>query len=418
MKQILRMIVKRLLSFILVGLVLLTIPVVWYFSVGWQSLPQQVPSTQQLYSPAFRRAADEAFTALKQAQQQQSFPALTVSVAYQGQVLWTGGAGYADVEAKIAVNSESQFRIGSSSKAVTATAIARAVAKGQLNLDAPISRYQPNLPNSLWEQFTMRQLLSHTAGLPGYDENTDLSGVWHTLLKQKHFSDVDEALYLFDQAELQYPPGQNFLYSSFDVNIASSVLQHATQRPFLSYLAAEVTMPLQLTSLKAADEPYLHQVQFYQQQSNKRIKAHWPVDLSQKWASGGLAASSKDLAKLGMAWLDPEFIPKAVQQQFWTKQALSNGEMNPQNYALGWRVSRRNFFYCDDAHPLSKELTWVHHGGVSDGAQSWLVIYPEYQLVLAMNTNTVTEDFCTFAGQAAAVVRPFMRQVAPELFSQ
>ena len=74
------------------------------------------------------------------------------------------------------------------------------------------------------------------------------------------------------------------------------------------------------------------------------------------------------------------------------------------------------FFYCDDKALLSKELTWIHHGGVSDGAQSWLVVYPEYQLVLAMNTNTVKENYCDFAGQAAAIVRPFMRQIAPELF--
>lgn len=416
MKQTKGKVLKRSAVIIMAVMALLAIPVIWYFSVDWVTLPEDAPSAQQLYRAEFQNPADEAFISLKEAQQLQKFPGLTVAIAYQGTLLWSGAVGYADVEARTPATIDSQFRIGSTSKAVTATAIARAVAAGKLALDTPISEYHRVLPNPKWAALTLRQLLSHTAGLPGYGENTDLIGVWHTLIKQKHFPDVDDSLALFDQAELQYPAGQNFLYSSFDVNLASSVLQHATQQPFLNYLNAAVAEPLQLKSLQAADQPYAQQVKFYQQLSNKQVKPHWPVNLSQKWAGGGLAATSKDLAMLGMAWLNPEFIPHNIQQQFWTRQLLSNGDVNPQNYALGWRVSRRNFFYCDDKALLSKELTWIHHGGVSDGAQSWLVVYPEYQLVLAMNTNTVKENYCDFAGQAAAIVRPFMRQIAPELF--
>ncbi|WP_164852442.1 serine hydrolase domain-containing protein [Rheinheimera riviphila] len=403
---------------ILLGLIVLPVLAasVYWFS-GWQALPSEVPQQQQLHQPQLTAAAAASMQALVDARAEQSLPALTAAVVWQGELVWGGAAGFADVEKQQPVTTNSQFRIGSSSKPVTATAIARAVQAGTLQLDTPISQYQADLPNPAWGDFTLRQLLSHTAGLPGYEQNSDWVGVWRTLVKQHRYTDVMDSLALFDQAQLQYQPGSGFLYSSFGINLASAVLQSAVDEPFLAYLSREISQPLALPSLMAAEVAYQAQVQFYFS-NEQQVKPHWPVDLSQKWAGGGLAASSVDLAKLGAAWLDPAFISADIQQQFWTPQKLTNGEVNDQNYALGWRVTERDFLFCDQDHKLTKAIRYIHHGGVSDGAQSWLVVYPELQLVLAMNTNTVKENYCDFAGQAAAIIRPFLRHIAPELLAE
>lgn len=409
--------VKRTLKW---ALYLLALPVaLWtgYLTIGWQVLPAEVPVTQQLADNTFGPAADRAMAALQQAQQQRQLPALTAAVVYRGQWIWGGAAGFADVERQVAVDLNSQFRLGSSSKPVTATAIARAVQQGTLALDTPIRQYHASLPNPAWANLTMRQLLSHTAGLPGYEQNTDWPGLWQSWVKQRHFSDVEQSLQLFDSADLLYPAGSSFHYSSYDVVLASSVLQQSMRRPFLQVLAEELSAPLQLTTLRGADAPFVSQVTFYQQRMDGAVKPHWPVDLSQRWAGGGLAASSADLARIGAAWLEPAFLNPALVQQFWTPQVLTDGRVNPQNYALGWRVSEQNFLSCDQANPLTGNIRYIHHGGVSSGAQSWLVVYPDYQLVLAMNTNTVKENFCDFAVAAADIARPFLQQLAPELFS-
>ena len=381
--------------------------------IGWTALPAKSPSQSKVYQPEFQATAEQASTVLKQSQQQGQFPALTAAVAWRGQLLWAGAVGYADLESEKPASIESQFRIGSTSKAVTATAMARALAAGAIDLDAPISRYKTDLPNSSWQDLTLRQLMSHTAGFPGYDGNTDRIGALRTWLKWGEFHDVHDALSLFDESELLYPAGTNFHYSSFDVNLASAVLQSAVKTPFLQYLDAQVSEPLGLSSLAAAEQPYPHQVSFYMTQDGY-AKLHRDVNLSQKWAGGGLAASSVDLAVLGSAWFNPNFIPAAVQQQFWTPQKLSNGDVNEQFYALGWRNFSQNYLFCDKDNPLSRTVSFVHHGGVSDGAQSWLVIYPELQLVVAMNTNTVKENYCDFAKQAALITRPFLQQIAPD----
>lgn len=391
--------------------------VAWDQLSGWTDLsaelPTEKPAQSKVYQPEFQATAEQAITTLKQSQQQGQFPALTAAVAWRGQLLWAGAVGYADLESQKPASIESQFRIGSTSKAVTATALARAVAAGVIDLDAPISRYKTDLPNSSWQDLTLRQLMSHTAGFPGYDGNTDRIGALRTWVKWGEFHDVHDALDLFDESKLLYPAGTHFHYSSFDVNLASAVLQSAVKTPFLQYLDAQVSQPLGLSSLAASELPSPHQVSFYMTHDGY-AKKHREVNLSQKWAGGGLAASSVDLAVLGSAWFNPDFIPAAVQQQFWTPQKLSNGDVNEQFYALGWRNFSQNYLFCDKDNPLSRTVSFVHHGGVSDGAQSWLVIYPELQLVVAMNTNTVKEKYCDFAKQAASITRPFLQQIAPD----
>lgn len=406
---------KRLISTAVV--LLAGAAVAWDQLSGWTDLSAKlsaaVPQQTKVYQPEFQASAEQAITALKQSQQQGQFPALTAAVAWRGQLLWAGAVGYADLESQKPASIESQFRIGSTSKAVTATALARAMAAGVIELDAPISRYKTDLPNSQWQDLTLRQLMSHTAGFPGYKENTDWIGAVHTLLKQAEFHDVHDALSLFDESKLLYPAGTDFHYSSFDVNLASAVLQSAVQAPFLQYLDTQVSQPLGLLSLAAAELPSPHQVSFYTTRDGY-AKKHREVNLSQRWAGGGLAASSVDLAVLGSAWFNSDFIPAAVQQQFWTPQKLRNGEVNEQFYALGWRNFSQKHMFCDKENPLSRSVSFVHHGGVSSGAQSWLVIYPELQLVVAMNTNTVKENYCDFARQAALITRPFLQQIAPD----
>ncbi|WP_372628219.1 serine hydrolase domain-containing protein [Arsukibacterium sp.] len=405
---------KILLS--LFGLVLVAgVAILGYWFSGWMPLAVTVPQQNEVYAQEFGQAAEQAMAELVLAQQEQQLPAVTAAVAWRGKLIWAGAVGYADVATNQAVSINNQFRIGSTSKAVTATSLARALAAGHIDLDSPISRYMADLPNPAWQHFTLRQLMSHTAGLPGYQQNTDRVGAIRTLLKQRNYTNVEHALTVFDGSELLFSPGDGFHYSSFDVNLASAVLQHAVKQPFLQYLAESVSTPLQLHSLSAdyADRLLPDRVSFYHTYDGY-AKQHWQVNLSQKWAGGGLIASSADLAKLGSAWFNPEFIPAALQQEFWTPQVLNSGEVNEQRYALGWRHFSQDYLFCDKENRLSHSISMVHHGGVSDGAQSWLVLYPDLQLVVSMNTNTVKENYCDFAGQAARITRPFLRKIAPD----
>ena len=67
-----------------------------------------------------------------------NIPGLSITVGKNGQVAWTKGFGFANINEKIPVTSKTRFRIGSISKTVTSAAVGRLVDQDKLDLDAPI----------------------------------------------------------------------------------------------------------------------------------------------------------------------------------------------------------------------------------------------------------------------------------------
>src|SRR5439155_1161722 len=71
-------------------------------------------------------------------------PGLQVAVAVGGTLVWSEAFGYADLAREVPVTAETQFRIGSVSKPLTAAAVALLLEQGKLDLDAPVQRYVPS----------------------------------------------------------------------------------------------------------------------------------------------------------------------------------------------------------------------------------------------------------------------------------
>lgn len=83
--------------------------------------------------------------------------------------------------------------------------------------------------------------------------------------------------------------------------------------------------------------------------------------------------------------------------------------VNEQSYAIGWRANQNRVLLGPD------QPVWnVHHGGVSKGAYSWLVIYPEQRLVVALNANARLDDFADFIAIEQTITRMFTGTRQPE----
>jgi len=115
------------------------------------------------------------------------------------------------------------------------------------------------------------------------------------------------------------------------------------------------------------------------------------------------------LTKLCGGWTDPTFIEPGTVRTFWEPQRLASGEVNEQNYAIGWRADKESTALGE---PFITER--YHHGGVSKGAMSWLVCYPQYRLGIALNINTVLDDFMALANAEPAITRAFVEALTAE----
>ncbi|MFE2560637.1 serine hydrolase domain-containing protein [Streptomyces sp. NPDC059352] len=86
-----------------------------------------------------------------------------------GDRVWRGAAGVADVATGRPVTADMRHRVGSITKTFTAAAILQQVESGRIGLDAPIGRYLPKpVPGERGEAITVRMLINHTSGLAEY----------------------------------------------------------------------------------------------------------------------------------------------------------------------------------------------------------------------------------------------------------
>ena len=103
-------------------------------------------------------------------------PGLALVVLKDGKVLTEQGYGLADLDSKLPVTTNTVFRIGSLSKQFVATAIMILVEAGEISLDDPVSKYLDGTP-SRWKRITIRHLLTHTSGIPDFNnENIPVDG--------------------------------------------------------------------------------------------------------------------------------------------------------------------------------------------------------------------------------------------------
>ncbi len=360
---------------------------------GWVALDDSAPETQQLSDPAFESAGDRALAAMAEYRAANNLPSLSAAVAVEGRIVWAGAVGFSDIADQIPATPDTLFRIGSTSKALTATALARLTQRGDIDLDQPVTTYAESARNPIWSEVTARQLASHSAGLPHYGENDDAIGLYRSMALRTHYGEVRDALSVFDESPLLFEPGTRFHYSSLGTVLLGAAMSDAAGVSYRELMRREVFQPADMMNTFAdGDGDGDHRTGklatlYYT--DGERFRPWRPVDLSHRLPGGGYISSPKDLVNLGKLYFGDGYLDDATREIFWTPQRLDDGTVNEQNYALGWRWRDYEFEGLGTVRN-------ANHGGVSRGSQCWLLMYPDYAMSMAFCTNTKTEDFGTF----------------------
>lgn len=300
-------------------------------------------------------------------------PGMQVAVWRHGEVLWSAGIGDADVEQRTPVTPLTRFRIASVSKALTAAGMMRLVQDGQMQLDAPVSRYVPNFPAKRWP-ITVRQLASGTSGIRHYRDVDDASNT-------AHFSSVTEALRLFRDDSLLFEPGTRWAYSSPAFVLLSAAMESAAGQSYLSFMQQRVFSPLGMNSTTAdhSDSIISFRSRTYVDGDNGRLNAP-AVDASSKWAAGGFLSTATDLARFGTSLLANRWLDSTHMAALFAPVTLRNGSTTTS--AMGWDLQRdaegRRVIAMDGSLPSARSL---------------LLLYPDQGLVLALLMNTGQSTF-------------------------
>lgn len=400
------------------GLIALTLVLAWllwpvygFFShsgdaplppFGWVEMGETAPVAQEALDPTYAEAGNKVIALLDERRKAIGAPAFSAAVAIGGDIVWRGAVGWADIASDKPATPETQFRIGSTSKAVTATALARLVEKGVIDLDAPVTNYLGDVKNPEWETVTPRMLASHMAGMPHYKENGERGGLYRSVALRTHYADVRDAVKLFDESPLLSEPGTEFFYSSLGTVLLGAVMSEAAGKPYRQIIEEEVLDPAGMASTIVAPKrrgSRENLATFYLLKGGKQ-RAWRPVDLSHRLPGGGWASTPSDLVRMGSIVLDTDYISEETQQAFWAPQRLANGEVNEQDYAIGWRWREWDVEGVGVARN-------ANHGGVSRGSQSWLLVFPDYDMAVAFNINSRTDAFHNFGMAWEDIFREF-----------
>ena len=123
-----------------------------------------------------------------------------------GEVVEMFAWGGADCAGGGAANAFASYEIGSISKHITAVALLQLWERGQVDLEAPVGRYLNDIPEA-WRAVTIRQLLTHTSGVPDYEEAGGY-GIYETQPTPQQVYDVVR------ERSLDFEPGTRWSYSN------------------------------------------------------------------------------------------------------------------------------------------------------------------------------------------------------------
>ena len=295
-------------------------------------------------------------------------PGCAVGVFRDGAIAYQKGYGMASLEHDAPITPETVFYAGSVSKQFTAMAAALAIEQGKLAYDDPIRKYLPELPPYA-DAITVRHLVHHTSGLRDYNTLLSIAG-----RRDEDAWDNRVVLQMTaKQAQLNFAPGDEYLYSNTGYTLLATIVERAAGTPFAAFADANIFKPLGMTvSHYHVDARRLvrHRALAYAGRDGE-----WSLNtpINERAGAGGLYTSIPDLQKWDENFYTARVGGPAVIKKLQTPGTLNDGK--PLSYAWGLQVGNYR------GRPI------VEHGGSLGGYRAHILRVPSQHASVALLCN-------------------------------
>jgi CubicO group peptidase (beta-lactamase class C family) len=377
---------------------------IFVWKQGWADLPAVYPVSTAPPGDGQSALAADLDTMLQAARATLDAPSLSAAISVDGKIAWASAVGFADVEAAIPATIDTVYRLGSTSKAVSSVAAGVLIDRGAIDLEAPLSRYMPDLSDPL-ARVTVRQAMSHTGGVRNYGLCFCFP-VWEHLNRRRYNGSQRETLRPFEASPLLFEPGEGFAYTSLGYNALGGVIEAASGVRFGDHLRAAVTEPLAMHATTIEDGAPVERFAALYEVEDGRFKRAFRVDNSNKFPSGGIVSTPSDMTRLGDAMLDAKLFSSRTRDALIDPQEPKDGSANDQGYALGWRFNGEGTL--KDGAVVTPR--YGHHG-TAQGATSFFAIYPEYDLVISVMMNKGQNNLDALSEQATPLIERVIDEI-------
>lgn len=295
-------------------------------------------------------------------------PGAAAIVVRDGEVLYRGARGMADLELGVALSADQVFRLGSITKQFTAAAILLLAERGELVLSDPIASFLPDYPTQ-GHTITLHHLLTHTSGvhsytaIPGYMEDGRIRADLTT----------EELVDVFDDWPMDFAPGEKWSYSNSGYVLLGAVIEAVADVPYCEFLRRELFDPLGLEHTHCGEDHLVAgRVEGYTKRNGGWNHAPW-LSMTQPHAAGALLSSVDDLARWNAAFFSGELLAPESTAKMIEPVELNDGETSPYGYGLGvdtWRGEPQ-----------------ISHGGGIFGFATNALWLPESKVYVAVLSN-------------------------------
>ena len=356
------------------------------FSLAARFAPAQTPAPAQ--DTSVRARVDRIFAAYDRTDS----PGCAVGVYRDGHVVLARGYGMANLELNVALTPQSVLDIGSTSKQFTATSVVLLAQQGKLSLDDDIRKYIPELPN-YGTTITIRHILTHTSGIRDYLTLWGLAEV-----DDADLTTDDDALQLIvRQRELNFMPGEQWLYSNSGFFLASVIVKRVSGKSLAQFAEEQIFRPLGMTHTRYNDD---HMAVIPNRATGYTSRPGWRPNSAvggfatamsnfEQTGDGAVQTSIEDLIKWDENFYHPKVGGDALLKALQTVAVLNDGKK--QTYALGLTV---------DGY---RGLRTVSHGGSWAGYRAELMRFPDQHFSVATLCNLANTNPTLLSRRVAEV---------------
>lgn len=259
-------------------------------------------------------------------------PGVSYAVVNDGKIVLKKAYGFGNLETEMPLTVNSVFELASVTKQFTAAGIMLLVEDGKVKLDDPINNYfEP--PIALWQGITVRQLLTHTAGLQsGAVVNHQGSPLMYVSTKQ--------AYEMISTRPLFMQPGTHGFYADAGYFLLGMIIEKASGMPYRTFLQRRIFDPLQMTQSSVLDKRRVlkGRVATYEFVSanappgaprpnvSDDTLVNWRRDWQYELPSFfGIFSTLDDLAKWSTSLHRHSLLKPESLQEMWTPAKLTNG---------------------------------------------------------------------------------------------
>jgi CubicO group peptidase (beta-lactamase class C family) len=317
-------------------------------------------------------------------------PGACVLAVDDGKVVFQHGFGLANVENKVPTTPQTNFRVASVSKQFTATAILMLVDRKKLSLDNRLDKFFPGFPD-YGKQITIKQLLTHTSGIPDYEE---LIPEGTTL----QLDDLDVLHMLMETEAPLFEPGSRWQYSNSAYVLLGLIVEIASETPYQQFMAREIFEPLEMDDTLVYQRG-LNDVKRrafgYEKKEGAWARADQSVTSATR-GDGCVYTSLDDYFKWARAHAQRKVLSRESHDAMFSPQAkTTRGESS---YGYGW--------FLDEYRGEPR----VHHNGDSRGFRLCVQAYPGRNALVLLQFNGEVEEEMTAVGERMSDLLIFDRQ--------